>query len=650
MSSGDAKQGPLTIADLLAIWTAAVDKGYSDPLLAAGEGGGLEVYTQLMAQLARASQAVDTTTQALYIRPWSGQTAPPASGEAKATVTLTFARNAFLDRPVRLAAGQVYVDEQTTDWGDPAGVEVLTGRRYVLLEDVVFLPGERGPVDVAAEAEFPGWGYNNPLPGTLQVVDQPAAGFYHDRASVVVAPPPSVVTQPPPQLNVFLRTVNEADTFVPEHVGQYVAFTSGANADSLARVSSFAGPDPVANVGSVVGLEVVTAVESASVTLPLIVGELAQIKSGGTPVGWAQIVASHAGPTMRRIGFVLLSGTVSVGNTMTGLQSTSVVTVSLVTANAPLAQEITPPSAAAGAGANWRVLDWSVDLGVTVTNALQPSGGLLGFLDALGDERGTPRAPGENDTSYRARVAEVGDVVVPNAIRRSLVRVLGSTPFCLREPVGGPLLPGFYYDKGDDNGDAYDYDALVFTGTYTGSPPQDANGSPLYADACALRDSDGNQKVLGWTGRIDGPGGGATLTVIRRQGLGTVASPYAFAAGDTVTSLNGAYVFTIGAYAPDPYATLYRWRCYFDYVQFRAFFVVGVPRVGFGEFGFAWGALPGGANGPNNFYDVAAGPNAYDGFPAGAAAFYGRVQAAVDKARAGGVTFDLYLTDGAACV
>ena len=76
----DSKQGPLSAADLQAIWESSVDDSYSQPIVLAGEGKGFEVYTQAFAQVERLSQAVDYTTQALYILPWSGQSGEPAAG------------------------------------------------------------------------------------------------------------------------------------------------------------------------------------------------------------------------------------------------------------------------------------------------------------------------------------------------------------------------------------------------------------------------------------------------------------------------------------------------------------------------------------------------------------------------------------------
>jgi len=701
--SNDAHQGPLSIADLLAVWTAAVDRGYQEPLIAAGEGAGLEVFTQLMAQLARASTAVDVTTQALYIRPWSGQTAPPAAGEARAVVTLTFTRTRAVDRPLRLAAGQVFVDEQTTDWGDPGGVVVQTGRRYLLLADLVFLPGESGPATVQAVAENPGWGYNNPLPGTLVLVDQPGTGFYHDRGTLTVTLAPVTTVQPPLQNTAYLATVNEADTFIPEHVGQHMVFTAGANAGKDARVISFARPVPSSNLGSTVGLENLAAFVSATVAGTFVVGELVQIRVGGpTVVGWARLVAAHVG-TVNRFGVVVLTGLLAGAVDILGLQSGATATVNVITSNPILVSEAPPVSMPAGSGASWRVLDWAVDWGLVVTNVLSPTGGRLGYLDAIGDERNIPRSPNEADEPYRARVGEVADVVTPNAIRRALTRSLGAIPYCFRE-VGSALLPGFFYDKPSANGDAYDYDVLTFTGSrastllfgdiaatattftvisnaallsalyiqvdsevmyvlsYGGTttvtvqrgmfgtlPTFHPAATPVRAtfgenEPVNLVNAAGDLKAQGYFGKVVGPDPGSTITIIRRSGVGD------FAAGDKLVAPSSHAVYAVASFVPNPYGVLYRWRILLDYVQFRAFFEVGVPRVGFGEFGFAWGDLPGGINHPNNFWDLALGPNAYDGFPAGAPAFYGRAWAAVDKARAGGTSWEMYLTDGAACV
>jgi len=72
-----------------------------------------------------------------------------------------------------------------------------------------------------------------------------------------------------------------------------------------------------------------------------------------------------------------------------------------------------------------------------------------------------------------------------------------------------------------------------------------------------------------------------------------------------------------------------------DYTEFRAFFLLGVPRLALGEFGFAYD------DGMVNFYDAAPYLSFFDGFPATASTIYRTLWHAVNGAKAGGVGFDL---------
>ena len=74
-----------------------------------------------------------------------------------------------------------------------------------------------------------------------------------------------------------------------------------------------------------------------------------------------------------------------------------------------------------------------------------------------------------------------------------------------------------------------------------------------------------------------------------------------------------------------------------DYADFRAYFMVGVPRTGLGEFGFAYDAHPLG------FYDIAPLADYYDGSPAGEGAFNQGLWNDVTARKAGGVGFDFYV-------
>jgi hypothetical protein len=78
-----------------------------------------------------------------------------------------------------------------------------------------------------------------------------------------------------------------------------------------------------------------------------------------------------------------------------------------------------------------------------------------------------------------------------------------------------------------------------------------------------------------------------------------------------------------------------RFKVYVDYLEMRAFFLITVPRGGLGEFGFGWdqGYLP--------FYDSFPYLSFFDGFPVTTSVLYRSVWNAVERARAGGVTWAL---------
>lgn len=641
----DSKQGPLTIDELEDIWIAAVDPSYSSPFLAVRDAGeeGFEPYQQGFVQFARVSTAIDVSTQAMYILPWSGQTNMQARGEAKALVTLTLARTLHQELPLRIGAGQVFFEEQTTDWGENEGIVVETGRRYTLTADAILMPGDKGPLSMVAIAEAVGWGYNNPLPGTIRFVDQIGSHFFHDRATVtVVTGTPAPAAVPTNPMIVTLTTVNEADTFIPEHVGQYVEFTSGANAGTIARIISFTAPNPTAvpPTGSAVGLETLGTFESINVLVPgtFVVGEMIKFVFGITPVGYGSFVSSATLPNGHtRIAYILLSGVPFPANTATGMTSGTSVSTD-VSLTSPVFIPEAPPGGGGPGGASWRVLDWVTDLGLTSTNVLRPLGGRLGMLDAIGYERDLPRLTSELDDDYAQRMWQVSDVVTPNAIRRALNRV-GPGPWCLRE-AGTALLPGFFFDRIDAGGDFYDYDVLQFTVAM--APPLPIVPD-FFQEPVEIRDAAGLVKVSGYVGRLDV---GGVFTMIRKKGQGTLRVPFSIVAGDVLVGLVGGWSTPLDISQPFNPVGLpqdKRFQFYLDYEQFRGFMLIGAPRRETGEFGFCYDQHP------FNAYDLPAPYRTfYDGMAMGAddAAFYKRAWQAVDKVRAGGVGFELYVEDG----
>lgn len=82
-----------------------------------------------------------------------------------------------------------------------------------------------------------------------------------------------------------------------------------------------------------------------------------------------------------------------------------------------------------------------------------------------------------------------------------------------------------------------------------------------------------------------------------------------------------------------------RYKFLLDYTEFRAFFLIGVPNLGVGEFGFAFD------DHPHGFFDAAPFDDFLDGSPVGNADIYRRLYNNIATVIAGGVGFDLVLDD-----
>jgi hypothetical protein len=432
----DGKTGPLTEDELEALWTSVTDRSYWEPFTELGEGLGYEAHTQSFAQHGRVSQAVDETTQGLYVLPWSGQTGDPASGAAQSVAGLAFSRIGPLDQELTLVPGTL-VEEIAVDFGDLGGVEVHTGRRYALTALVGVGPGVPGPVAGSAQAEAPGRGYDNPQPGTLVSVVQPGSGLTNGGASVV-----------PGLLGHALVVDPDPDVVVPELVGQYVELVAGANAGAVRRVARYLPANP--------GVDGGTVVLAPTTVLRFTAGSVVGTFASGEVVeqsGWSATVLYA---TATHLVADRLSGSVALATTATGVGSGATATFDSVDQGPDLVAET--------GTATWKVLDWAADLGLAVTNPDPPSGGKLAVLDELGAERRVARGAGQDDDGYRERVSTLADVVSPNAVLRAVNRVLaplGQTGW-LRE-VGLAGLPGLYYDGDPTNADpavafAYDLD------------------------------------------------------------------------------------------------------------------------------------------------------------------------------------------------
>jgi hypothetical protein len=608
------KQGPLTRAELQRIWESAVDEGYRDPFLAAGDGYGFEAWSQFFAQLERVSTAIDVTTQAMFICGWSGQTNPPAGGARRATVTISLSRSMRLEQPLYIAPGTVYVGEETTDAGEFGPLTVQTGRRY-LLDGAFFFPGEQGPLEVEATAEFDGYGYDNPLPGTIKAFSQQGSGFNNNHATMETV---TAAVGTVPSSSALLVAEAQSDMFVPEHVGQYLELTATTNTGIVARMNRFVSPDPSIPVGSSVGLDLLWAVRGTTFAGDFEDGEVVTFANGGPDVAYGKVVASRESGSAKLLGFVLVSGgSVAAATTVLGVTSGATMTIAQVMSSTePVAEA---PSGGVG-GVSWRVLDWVDDWGMVSTNALQPSGGRLAMLDELGGERNIHRGPGEDDDVYRERVREVGDVVSPNALKRTIAR---SFPFEWRFLEAGTSWPGFFFDgtnaaasatPGRAECDAYDTDVIHYVGTLSGSFEEQ--------EAVVVEDEFFREMARGYAANVDA----LEMDVVRKSG-GLVRPPGTF----RVRGLRSGATFAITSDSIPATVDERELHTYLDYEQFRAFFWVDVQGLALGEFGFAYD------EGDANAYDV----GFLDGYPTEAADYYLRLWQALNGARAGGVGFEL---------
>jgi hypothetical protein len=520
------KTGPLTFDDLFALWRAGVDPGYARPFVegkAEGRETGIEAFEQGIVQLARVSEAIDRTTQAMFIVPWSGQTDEPARGASNARVTLRIERSKRFESALTFVRGKVIVTEIMTDYGKDGGQEVRSGRRFIIDRTLTFGPGEAGPLYVEAVAEQPGFTFNLSPIGSLRSIVQPGSTLANMKATIV----PGVASH-------RLIAWPEPDVPIPEHVGQYVEVVTGANAGDVRRVIEYERPSTVFPHGGVMVLASTGIYRVTGVVDPFSEGEEVVNGTGGRAVFFRL-----AGD---RMVIEMLAGAFVVGDTLTGILTGASATLDAIEQSPDMIAEV-------GACA-WRMLSWSSDLGVTITNEEFPIGGVAPMLDELGEERGLPRSAGEDDSSYRKRISKLADVVSPNAIRRICNRILvpyGST-VCLRE-IGQAPFRGFFFD-----GDASSVD-------------------PRFA----------------WAWDLD-----------------AVAQP-----AD-------------------------RWKVIVDYLEMRAFFLVGIPKFGFGEFGFAYD------EGTTNAFDASPWFAFFDGLSVSAAILYRTIWNAIENAKAGGVGFDLY--------
>lgn len=594
--------GPLTYDDLEVLWSGITDSLYSQSLQQSPDG--YAAIQQGIAQYTFLAECVNTSAQALFLLPWSGQTSPPASGAARAEVDLVLRRTSAFTRAVVIDP-VVRVEEVAIDFSKAGPVDVRTGRRYVPSTRLTFAPGEAGPSTVHARAERLGSGYNHPLgaftgadgtqyPGALRGFYEPGAGHTNEKASVE-----------PASTGHRLRCLNAPDVPLPEHVGSQLEILAGANAGQLRRVVGYLAPEGDDGGSFVLATTAVLAVDSVSGTFED--GEEVTQASGSSGV-----LLRLAGGRMVIDGTSLVEFDLA---TITGTTSGATATVMIIEQPALMTAEVS--------AASWRIVSL-VELGFASSNPLKPSGGADSVLDLLGDERDVHRLPDEPDDDYRYRIAQPSDAVSPMALVRAMHRSLApyGVDGAIRE-VGTDAFPGAFYD-GDD---CYDRGLFAVSGVAVGVFEdgeliyQDAEEGPVAVGRAQVR----SPVVMGAL-----PQALSAPVLVGVEPSGTV--PFVSGAllrGQRSGAKIANPIVTDGPRSED------RWRVQLDYAEFRAFFLVDAPLEGLGEFGAAYDA------GSFNAYDAAPFHTFYDGIPLTSAVARRAVWQAISAVKAGGVGFDL---------
>lgn len=517
--------GGLSSDDLLDLWKSVTDPSYHLPILEKPNGGGDEVKAALAIHRSVA-QKIDASTQSLFIMPWSGQTSDPAHLQAYATGFLQVERlptelfPAWI--PVIFQPDQFIADHVGIDWSDEGPVEVLTGRRYFFTSLTSLGPGQLGPLIYPARAEKPGASYNIPGPNTIVRVGQAGAGLNNVALSTSA-----------PSAGVNLLTLAPApDLLSAAQIGQYVRLSAPpAVAGQVRRVVAYQPPLDSLTGGSAV-LDTLGVFAVGSVVGTFRLGEEVSQASSGAHGYLVSLANGH---------FAI--------ETFVGTFTAAAILGTAGGATASITSVVRASALPAATSVSWVVLDWELDVGVSVTNPESFTGGRLPVLEELGGERAIYQASGEPEETYRKRVHNAADVVSPNALLRSANRILADYggQGCLRE-AGAPKLRGLFFDV-------------------------DPDGNPDHAFAL---DMDPAVRI-----------------------------------GD-------------------------RWKVLLDFTEMRAFFLMGIPAFGLGDFSLYADTDPG-----------VDGDAYLDGYAITDAALSSAVYSSLVRAKAGGVGFDLYVeSDG----
>lgn len=143
---------PLTQAELIELWRRMNPPSYTVPIEDEQNGQGFDVPSAQAEIFAFASQEVNETFQAHFLKPSPIQTAPPASGPVKALATVNITRIAGTVGDLPLDAGLLLVAEQIGSLGQT--IELVD---FELLGDLLLPEGDRGPIVANVRAAIEGY-------------------------------------------------------------------------------------------------------------------------------------------------------------------------------------------------------------------------------------------------------------------------------------------------------------------------------------------------------------------------------------------------------------------------------------------------------------------------------------------------------------
>lgn len=209
-----------TREELVDVWRRSMDASYTDSIENAADGRGLDVISAIATVLERVSEAVKISTQSLYLKPHSTQTAPPASGGVKAINQIEVIRDRQLNagRIFLVAGDEIAVSHKTPD-GDTV-LEPLFG----LTENLNVEGFGTITAQVVAQREGP---HGNIRPDT--------PGVFTRRGTTQV-----VINTITPGTETVVVTLGEGGSFLPTMLGQFLRVLTGTNAGlQPARITGF---------------------------------------------------------------------------------------------------------------------------------------------------------------------------------------------------------------------------------------------------------------------------------------------------------------------------------------------------------------------------------------------------------------------------